>query len=691
MIQGLKKSLAKPPASTNGSDIGRQLPHPFDQLSADEINQACQIVRDEKKDKHFIFKIVTIREPNKKLMMSYLGWSTTCEPITTHIEREALIVLLERKSMECFECIVSLDRRAITKFEHVPHMQPTITPDEQILLEKIILEDEKVIRECLKAGFKDMSHVVVDTWSIGKNTKRPGKRVLQGILYGKTSMLDNPYAHPLNFTPVVDLGERKVIDIDYIKPKSSKYERATIPFESRNFVPEVFGQTNLRKDVKPIIIQQPHGVSFTVKNGSQIDWQKWSMHVSMTYREGLVIRNVSYQDGKEKRPLFYRLGISEMVVPYADPESPFNRKQAFDVGEYGLGYSTNSLNLGCDCLGSIFYLDAVFSDDNGKAYTVSNAICIHEEDYGLLWKHSDRRTSRSDSVRSRRLVISHIATVANYDYGVYYYFYQDGTFECEVKATGIINTSVLAIDETPEKFGETVAPQVNGQHHQHFFTARIDPMIDGLLNSVSKVEVKPYPYPTGHPKNPWGNAFTVDEIILKTTHEGQENPDYNTGKFWKIINQDCLHPSTKRPVGWKITNKSLLPMFAQPDSIVGQRAPYAYKSLWVTPFREDQLYPAGFYVNQSSGEDTLYKWAQEEKNIEQEDIVLWYNFGLTHVVRAEDFPIMPVEYCGFTMKPCNFFVENPAVDVPPSSKLMLEESTQVEGGSEAGYFSRSKL
>ncbi|ORX90599.1 hypothetical protein K493DRAFT_230233 [Basidiobolus meristosporus CBS 931.73] len=681
MIQALETQSTKPHVPSSSPKVGCRQPHPFDQLSVDEINQACKIVRNAKKDMHFIFRTITLREPCKERMMAYLGWLTTSDPTPTHVEREALIILLERKSTKCYECIVSLDSNTITKFEHVPQVQPPIPPDEQILLEKIILEDEKVIEECGKAGFNDMSLVIVDTWSIGKNTQKPDTRVLQGILYGKSSQLDNPYAHPLNFIPIVDMGEEKVIGIDYIKPKDSKFERATVPLESHNFLPELVGQSNLRGDLKPIIIQQPQGVSFTVKNGSQIDWQKWSMHVSMAYREGLVIRNVSYQDGNEKRPLFYRLGISEMVVPYADPESPHNRKQAFDVGEYGLGLSTNSLSLGCDCLGSIYYIDAVFNDDKGNAYTVPNAICIHEEDYGLLWKHSDRRTNRSDSVRSRRLVISHFATVSNYDYGVYYYFYQDGTLECEVKATGIINTTVLATDETPQSFGETVAPQINGQHHQHFFTARIDPMVDGPLNSVSKVEINTYPYPTGHPQNPWGNAFTADETILKTTHEAQQDPNYSTGKYWKIVNQGRQHPYTKHPVGWKITSKSLLPMFAQPDSVVGQRAPYAFKSLWVTPFKEDQLYPAGFYVNQSSGENTLATWATEEKNIEQEDIVLWYNFGLTHVVRVEDFPIMPVEYCGFTLKPCNFFKENPSVDVPPSSKLMIDESTKVQGGS----------
>lgn len=201
----------------------------------------------------------------------------------------------------------------------------------------------------------------------------------------------------------------KVIDIERIKPRDSKFTRPTIPKQQHNFLPEFIGEENFRKDVKPIIVQQPQGVSFTVK-GHEIDWQKWNMRISMNYREGLVIHNVSYQDGPEKRPLFYRISLSEMVVPYADPQAPHFRKHAFDVGEYGLGLCTNSLALGCDCLGSIYYFDATFNDHEGKPFHVPNAVCMHEEDHGILFKHTDYRNGRAHTVRSRRLVISHIVT-----------------------------------------------------------------------------------------------------------------------------------------------------------------------------------------------------------------------------------------------------------------------------------------
>ena len=74
----------------------------------------------------------------------------------------------------------------------------------------------------------------------------------------------------------------------------------------------------------------------------------------------------------------------------------------------------NSLTNGCDCFGEIHYFDAVLTDSRGNVSITENAICLHEEDYGILWKHTDWRTEHVDVRRSRRLVISFITTVDNY-------------------------------------------------------------------------------------------------------------------------------------------------------------------------------------------------------------------------------------------------------------------------------------
>ena len=107
------------------------------------------------------------------------------------------------------------------------------------------------------------------------------------------------------------------------------------------------------------------------------------MRLGFNFREGLVIHTVGYEDAGRVRKVAHRMSFAEMVVPYRDPTPDHYRRTAFDIGEWGLGLMTTSLELGCDCLGEIAYLDAVLHDSRGEPYGIKNAICIHEEDDGV--------------------------------------------------------------------------------------------------------------------------------------------------------------------------------------------------------------------------------------------------------------------------------------------------------------------
>ena len=78
----------------------------------------------------------------------------------------------------------------------------------------------------------------------------------------------------------------------------------------------------------------------------------------------------------------------------------------------------------------------------------------------------------------RRLVVSFHATVANYEYLVYWRFYQDGNIECEVRATGIMVTTPFAEGSSPAH-GTVVDTRTYAPFHQHFLVARLDLDIDG--------------------------------------------------------------------------------------------------------------------------------------------------------------------------------------------------------------------
>lgn len=104
-----------------------------------------------------------------------------------------------------------------------------------------------------------------------------------------------------------------------------------------------------------------------------------------------------------------------MTVPYGDPRAPFQRKQAFDFGDAGAGRAANNLALGCDCLGVIKYFDAVMTEPDGTSSISKNVVCLHEQDNGIGWKHTNFRTDRAVVTRLRELVVQFIITLANYE------------------------------------------------------------------------------------------------------------------------------------------------------------------------------------------------------------------------------------------------------------------------------------
>ena len=274
-----------------------------------------------------------------------------------------------------------------------------------------------------------------------------------------------------------------------------------------------------------------------------------------------MLNNITFNDHGNIRPLFWRLSIAEMVVPYGCPEFPHTRKQAFDLGEYGAGFMANSLELGCDCKGAISYLDASFNLRNGDSYEIKNAICIHEEDSGILHKHTDYRTNHVMVTRARKLVVSQTFTAANYDYLMYFVpllppdpaslthrtrsywsFHTDGNIQLEVKLTGILNTYVINPDEGTYGWGTRVHPGVNAHNHQHLFCLRIDPQIDGNNNSVVQCDAVPGSSPVGSPENEYGNAFYSKNTVYKTPIESISDYNAETGRTWSIINPNKYTP-----------------------------------------------------------------------------------------------------------------------------------------------------
>ncbi len=336
----------------------------------------------------------------------------------------------------------------------------------------------------------------------------------------------------------------------------------------------------------------------------------------------------------------------------------------------------NNLQLGCDCLGNIHYLSAVLSDDKGEAMDMPNVVCIHEQDAGIGFKHTNYRTGRAALVRNRELVIQSIITVANYEYILAFIFNQAGELHYEVRATGILSTQPID-DGVDVPWGTVVHPGVLAVHHQHILSLRIDPAIDGHSNRLVYSEA--HAMPRDSVLNPHGTGYTVRETLI--THSGGYDTDWSANRTFKIQNAAVRNPINHQPVGYKIHAPPFQKILADKDSLNYKRAEFSDKCIYAVRYRDGELYAGGTYTNQSRGGTGVRSWADRKEDIVDQDLVVFVQFGINHVPRIEDFPVMPCEVLRVSLKPVNFFERNPALDVPPSEQG-VNKSVLVHHGSE---------
>lgn len=636
-------------------------PHPFDPLSKAEIEKAVAIIR--KEHDGLFFNAVTLWEPRKAEMMAWLADSKN----NPRPHRIADVVAIGRGS-KVYDGIVDLDESRIVQWELTEGVQPLITMEDLQIVELVVRKDPRVIEQCGIIGIppEDMHKVYCDPWTIGYDERFGSNvRLQQALMYYRPHVDDSQYSYPLDFCPIFNADTQEIIHIDVPevrrpinKAPPNNYHAAAIEAEG-----------GFRKDIKPINITQPEGVSFTM-DGRTISWQNWKLHIGFNYREGIVLSNITFNDKGNERPIFWRLSLAEMVVPYGNPEHPHQRKHAFDLGEYGGGYMTNSLSLGCDYKGSIHYLDAAFVNRAGAPTTIKNAICIHEEDNGILFKHTDFRDESVTVTRARKLIISHIFTAANYEYCVYWIFHQDGTVQLEIKLTGILNTYAMDPGEDLHGWGTEVYPGVNAHNHQHLFCLRVDPNIDGPSNTVFQVDAVRGPGEVGSKENKHGNAFYAKKTRFETAEQAMSDYDGSSSRTWEMCNENKLNPYSHKPVSYKLVSREVPTLLPREGGLVWKRAGFARHAVHVTKYDDSQIHPAGRHVPQTSGEPSagLPAWiaANPSAPIANADIVLWHTFGITHFPSPEDFPVMPAEPMTLLLRPRNFFTRNPCLDVPPS-------------------------
>ena len=626
--------------------------HPLDPLTAAETESAVKIVREAKSlPAGVFFPQVALKEPPKAAM---LAWKDGDE-----LHRLAGLVVYDRSANRMADAVVDLTARKLASWTERPGAQPNVMLEEFDKFPAVVRADERW-RAAMKKRGLDPDKLWVDLWAAGPMSaaeKKSGARLLRGLAY-VTEGNKNPYAHPVEgVVALLDANARRVVDV--VDTGVVAVSTAPGDFDDASNPPA-------RPGLKPLVVSQPEGVSFTI-DGHHLKWQNWDFRFTLHPREGPVLYQVSYQDGKTLRPVLYRASLSDMLVPYGDPDSNWSFRNAFDEGEYGIGRMAGPIEPMKDAPANAVFVDADFADDLGKPYKVEKAMAVYERDGGLLWKHLDTFVAnQNQSHRARELVINFIATISNYDYQLAWVFKQDGTIAVEAGLTGIMLAKGVKAQTSQELHADPsghhahlVAPGVVAPHHQHFFIFRLDFDVDGTDNRLVEHNVRSAP---AGKDNPLSNAMLMEETVLTSELKAQRDMNLASARKWKVVSASAKN-ALGDPTGWALIPAENSVPYLLPDSPVRLKGRFIDHHLWATRYSDDEMYAAGPYPNQGEPGQGLPQWTKADRDIDGKDLVVWYTFGVTHIPRPEDWPVMPTHWTGFKLVPNGFFARNPALDV----------------------------
>jgi primary-amine oxidase len=639
---------------STGQTLHAQTPHPLDPLTFQEHWTVLEVLRDaERYDSDTGVALVLLHEPEKARV---LGWSPG-----DSVERAALVVL--RQGSETFEAVVDLTNRRIRSWTLVEGGQAPWLDREFGAIEEVVKEHPEFVEALARRGITDLTFI--DCWN-----GPPGRFGLpeeEGRRLGHVGCVDvrgvrNQWTRGIEgLTAVVDLDTEEVLRV---------VDEGVVPIPDTNADYDLATLGPLRENPTPISMYQPLGPGFRI-DGFQVEWDRWRFHVRPDHRVGMILSTARFEHNGEVRPVLYQGHMSEIFVPYMDPSAGWYTRNFLDIGEYTAGGLVKPLEPGVDCPENSVYLAMIYAGDNGRPQTVPRVICLFERYAGdMLWRHGgDPHEGRA----KRDLVVRMAAVLGNYDYVVDWVFQMDGVIRVNVGATGIVeakpvipaNAAVMAENggegaPRADAFGRFVDQHIVAVNHDHYFSFRLDMAVDGLRNSFQLDELKTVRLPEDHPRR---SLWAVESPVIRREAQARFDMDMHRPTLWRVINPDRTN-AQGYPVSYQLLPGMNVHTLLAEDDYPRRRAGFINHHLWVTPFNPNERYAAGAYPTLSEPDQGLPAWSAANRSIEATDLVLWYTFGMHHVARAEDWPVMPTLWHGFELRPFDFFDRNPSMDAP---------------------------
>ncbi|WP_256737591.1 stalk domain-containing protein [Pseudomonas sp. dw_358] len=628
-------------------------PHPLNPLTGAEISAAVSTL---KQSPHYRqgmqFTDVSVHEPPKEKV-----WSFVYDQKATPLPRQASMTVLDGKKV--FEALVDLDKAQLLQWKFIEGVHGRVLAEEDAVIDRVLKADPQYIQALKKRGVTDLDKVVTSTLTTGYFGAEDGL-VHDARLLKVASYLDigdgNFYAHPIDqLVAVVDLTEKKMIKLD---------DTGVLPIPSR---PAPYdGRDQRPMALKPLDITEPQGKNYQL-TGNVVKWHNWEFHLRMDTRVGPVLSTLTYNDKGVRRKVMYEGSLGGMIVPYGDPDIGWYFMAYLDSGDFGMGALTSSIERGTDVPGNAVLLDATLADGSGEPRTIPRAMALFERYAGPEYKHQEGNQPNVSAER-RELVIRWISTVGNYDYIFDWVLQPNGTLGINAGATGIeavkgVATRTMqdatAADDT--RYGTLIDHNLVGTTHQHIYNFRLDLDIDGEQNSLLEIDPIIAENKDGGPR-----TTSIQTTQREVASELQAAQKYDPGTIRLIANTNKSN-KVGNPVAYQVipyaggTHPIAKGAMFGPDEWLSRRFAFMDKQLWVTRHNPLQRYPEGKYPNRSREETGLGLYTQNDQSIVNQDLVVWLTTGTTHVVRSEEWPMMPTEWVNVLLKPWNFFDQTPTL------------------------------
>ena len=621
--------------------------HPLDGLTAPEHWAVYETLKASgKTDAKTGFPLIQFKEPPKEEVLAWKPGQS--------MRREALAIV--KQGSQTFEAVVDVSGKKLISWTEIKGVQPNLSEGEEDEIREE-LKHNPDLQAALRTRGISLDSATVHCSGSGygyfATPEEHGQRLLRVNCSDAHGTWETWGRMIQGLTILWDVNEKKVVRV-------IDTGAVPIPHAPANF--DVGSVGKLREVPNPITVQQPLGPSFHL-DGQTVFWQKWSFHFRIDRRVGMVLNNLRYLDGDKSRSILYEGSLSEMFVPYMDPDSVWYARTFFDAGEFADGFSS-SLDPGRDCPENAIYFDQVYANYKGIPQLKPRAACVFEQPGDMAWRHDGNVV---ESRRARNLVLRTIGTFGNYDYVLDWVFRQDGTIHVRVGATGIDEVKGVkgrTATDTPEMkedtYGRFIAENIVGVDHDHYFSFRLDFDVDGTSNSFVKDRLSTKRLP---PSSPRKSLWVAEPEVAKTEEQAKSRMGMEHPEIWRVVNSSVKNP-LGYPVSYELMPQENAMSLMLPDDYPQLRAGFTDYQVWVTPYDDKERYAAGDYPMQSHGGDGLPAWTKKNRAIENTDIVLWYTMGFHHVPHSEDWPVMPTIWHAFELRPVNFFANNPALDLP---------------------------